>query len=282
MERIVLDLDTPSMFGDPTLWLIRGDGAWIRKHADVLRRALGSGSADSGCIILALGRVEKGRGNDGLAMLLKEAGKASALHEVEAPAGRELPGWLCGRLGSMAQGVDRPLQVAQALIEHLGEDVDALLGAIDLLAVYNDEQAIDLAAVTALVTGTAERPIWDFTGAVLEGNSRRAIELMRAGQGLEPQQALSALIGELRKLIACCESPDDGQVASWIGARGRPNLYYARGRSRTVGKRNLVRLLNGCLQTQRQLRQSGIDPELAMEVLVLHAQRLVRSQGRGV
>lgn len=278
-ERIVLDLDTPSLFSDPALWVVRGDPVWLRRQTEALRRIIGPASPGSGCMILVTKPPDRAKG-DTLAALFKELSAANALHTSEAPGGRELPGWLCGRLTTIPQGVDRPLQVAQALIEHLGEDLDALLGALDLLAVYCDDQPIDLKAVEALISGTAERPIWDFTGAVLEGNIRRAIELMHAGQGLEAQQAMAALIGELRKLIACCESPDDSQVAEWIGARGRPNLYYARSRAKAVGRRSLTRLLNGCLLVQRQLRQAGTDADLAMEVLVLHAQKVVRPAAR--
>lgn len=278
-ERIILDLDTPSLFSDPALWVVRGDPVWLRRQVELLRRVLGPGGPGSGCIVLVTRPPDRAKG-DTLAAFFKDLGAADALHVIDAPAGRELPGWLCGRLTAIPQGVDRPLQVAQALIEHLGEDLDALLGVIDLLAVYCDAQPIDLKAVEALVSGTAERPIWDFTGAVLEGNVKRALELMHAGQGLEAQQSLAALIGELRKLIACCESPDDSQVAEWIGARGRPNLYYARGRARSVGRRSLTRLLHGCLMVQRQLRQAGTDADLAMEVLVLHAQKVVRPAAR--
>lgn len=278
-DRIILDLDTPSLFSDPALWVVRCEPVWLRRQVEALRRILGPVGAGSGCIVLVTRPADRTKG-DTLAGLLKDLGTNHAVHLVDAPAGRELPGWLCGRLTAIPQGVDRPLQVAQALIEHLGEDIDALLGALDLLVVYCDDQPVDLKAVEALVSGTAERPIWDFTGAVLEGNVRRAIELMHAGQGLEAQQALAALIGELRKLIACSESPDDGQVAEWIGARGRPNLYYARGRAKSVGRRSLTRLLHGCLMVQRQLRQAGTDVDLAMEVLVLHAQKVVRPAAR--
>lgn len=279
LERIILDLDTPSLFSEPALWVVRGDSAWVRKNADWFKRVVGPGTPGGGGMVLTTGKAERARG-DAVGALFKELEKHSALHQVEAPEGRDLPGWLCGRLTALPQGTDRPLQVAQALIEHLGEDLDLLLATVDLLAVFCDESPLNLGAVQMLVSGTAERPVWDFTGAVLEGNVRRAVELIHAGQGLEPQQALSALVGELRKLIACCESPDDAQVAAVIGARSRPNLYYARNRARSVGKRSLVRLLNGCLLVQRQLRQAGTDAGLALEVLVLHAQKVVKPAGR--
>ena len=148
------------------------------------------------------------------------------------------------------------------------------------MAIYAGEGPITPEAVEALVVGTAERPIWEFTGAVLEGNAARAIALMHAGEGLEAQRALSALVSELRKLIACCATSDDALAARLSGARGRPNLYYARQRARQLGKACLQRLLRGCQLTQRQLRQGGGNLELALETLVLHAQRIIRPAGR--
>lgn len=286
IDRIILDLDTPSLFSDPALWIVRGEGAWLRRHAEALARAIGPMSSSSGGILLVTSVPEdkaKSSGKnktDTVAALFKLLGSSSALHHAEAPDAKEVSSWLCSRLSSHPQGGDRPLQVANALIAHVGDDCDALLAAVDLLAVYCDDRPIDLAAVESLITGTAEKPIWDYTGAILDGKVRRALELLYAGQGMEVQSSLNALIGEIRKLVACCETPDDGKVAELIGARGRPNLHYARSRARAIGRRGLVRMLHGCLLAQRQLRQTGMLPELIIEMLVLHAQKVVLPAGR--
>ena len=92
--------------------------------------------------------------------------------------------------------------------------------------------------------------------------------------------ALSALLGELRKIAACLETTDDGEAGRRAGLRGRPNLYHARRRAREMGQTLVLRLLNGAILASRQFRQSGTSPEVVLETLVLHAQRLIRSRVR--
>jgi DNA polymerase III delta subunit len=279
LERIVLDIDTPSLFDAPSCWVIRCDARYVRKHADTLTRAIGVGGA--GCLVLVTPGLEKaGKGADPLTALGKGLRAAGALHETQQPEGKEVAAWLSARLTGLPQGVERPRQVAEALLDHLGDDIDALVAAIDILAIYAGDDAITPESVEALIVGTASRPIWDFTTAVLEGHAPRAIELMHAGEGLEAQRALSALVAEIRKLLACCATSDDALAARWSGARGRPNLYYARQRATNLGKTCLQRLLHGCQLAQRSLRQGGTDLELSLEMLVLHAQRIIRPAGR--
>jgi DNA polymerase III delta subunit len=279
LGRIVLDLDTPSLFEPPAMWLVRCDGRYLRRHAELLAPLAGK-AVVAGALVLSLPGLEPGKAGDETAKLVKALRAAEAVHEADGPDSKEMASWLTTRIAAHPQGAEDPRRVAEALIGHLGDQVDALLGAMTVIGIHADRGPLTIAGVEALVAGQASRPIWEFTGAVLEGNARRALELLHAGDGLSPQQAIAALAGEVRKLVACCDSADDGEVARWIGARGKPNLYYARQRARNLGKALLVRLLNGCLQTQRLLRRSGTDGELALETLVLHAQRLVRPLGR--
>ena len=45
-------------------------------------------------------------------------------------------------------------------------------------------------------------------------------------------------------------------------------------RAQALGRQTVLRLMHGLLQTHRQLRTSGNDPELSVITYVLHAQRL--------
>jgi DNA polymerase III delta subunit len=279
--RIVLDLETPSLFEEPAAWIVRCNGKWLKKHAEVLAPLAGS-PVVAGVVVINVSELDKSKAKatDPQAGLLKALKQAEAVHAAEEPDAKSIVGWLSERIAAHPQGADNPRQVAEALIEHLGDDVDALLNAVHVVAIYADQGRITSTGVDALIVGQAGRPIWEFTGAMLEGKASRALELLHAGEGLSPQQAISALTSEVRKLIACCDSSDDGQVAEWLQSKGKPNLYYARQRARHIGRSLLLRLLTGCLQTQRQLRQTGVDPMLAIETLVLHAQRVVRPAGR--
>ncbi len=278
-NRIVLDLDTPSLFEEPAAWVIRCTGKWLKKHAELLGELAGS-PAVAGIIILNVSDIEKGKASDAQGQLLKALKQAAAIHTAEEPDAKSLVFWLTERINKHPQGAENARAVAESLISHIGDDIDALLNAVHLVSIFTDQGPLTCAGVDAVIVGQAGRPIWEFTGAFLEGKADQAISLMHAGQGILPQQAISALTAEVRKLIACCDSSDDTEVGQWLQSRGKPNLYYARQRARNLGRTHLTRLLTGCLLTQRQLRQTGTDTEQAIETLVLHAQRLIRPVGR--
>ncbi len=270
-QRILLDLDTPSFLEEPALWVLRADEKYLRKHQEALLGAAAKEVAN-GCLVLVVPGLEA---KDKLA---KALAARKALHIAAVPGPKEIVEWLCARLAAIPEGVERPSSVAEELVEHVGAEPDALLATLDLAVLYAGGQPLDVAAVRAVANGTAERPIYEFTGAFLEGNARKAIDMIYAGGGIEPQPALSALVGETRKLIACCETSDDGDAVAWAGGRGRGNLYYARKRARDLGRATLLRLLQGMVLAQRQMRQSGNHGELTLELLALNAQRVVRGR----
>ncbi|HYE06672.1 MAG TPA: hypothetical protein VEL07_14240 [Planctomycetota bacterium] len=276
LAGLLLGLDTPSLFEEPALTVVRASAPYLKRHRETLASAIASAvrpGGDGGALLLALAEI------DGREALAKTLTKAGALHQVDIPDGKRLSGWLAERLTRHPQGVDRPRQVAEALVGHLGEDVDALLMAIDVVALHAGDRPFGPADVAAVVAGVGERPIWEFTGAVMDGAARRALELLYAGGGMEAPQAVGSLINETRKLIACCDARDDDEAARLAGVRGGA-IFYARQRARALGKPMLVRLMTGAYLCQRQLRQSGYNGETALELLVLHAQRMIKPQGR--
>lgn len=273
--RLALDLDTPSLFGEPTLWLVRADEAWVKRHKDILLAMVGR-SAANGALVLMLPTL------DGREAVTKALAKADALHEAEPPwAGgkpweidQQVAAWVVERLAEHGPGAQQPGKVADLLVGHLGGDVDALCASIEALAVCADEQPITPRMVEELITGSAARPIWEMIGAVVEGRAGAAIEQFHAGDG-NAHGALGALVGELRKLLACRETRDDAEAARLAGLKGRASLYHVRRRAGDLPAGSLPRLVVGVLLAQRQVRQ-GVEPALAFETLVLHAQRVVR------
>jgi len=274
LNRLVLDLSTPSLFEEPSLRVVRAGPPYLRKHRDAFVELVG-GTVEGGVMVLVCEPAE--RKDDAL---FKALAKAGVLHAAEEPDAKAVVDWLAHRIQTHRQGAERPRHVAEALVEHVGDDPDALLGALEVLGVLRGEAPLDVAAVGELYAGTAARPMWEFSDAVLSGDARRAIELMHAHGADRPEAALAALLGELRKVAACLEIADDGEAARCAGLRGRPNLYHARRRAREMGTPLVLRLLNGAVLASRQFRQSGTSPEVVLETLVLHAQRLIRARVR--
>jgi DNA polymerase III delta subunit len=276
LRSILSDVDTPSLFGDPTLWLVRGSEAWLKGKAAELAPL-------AGCEAVAGALVLVAPGIDGRLPLAKALAAAHAVIDADPPwsglkpweAGPAAKAWVAERLAAHAAGVQRAMLCAEQLHAHAGEDADALLAAVDVLRAYADEAPITPEAVEAVVVGTASRPVYEFSGAVLAGEAAKALGLLHAGQGMEPGQAMAVLHNEVRKQIACLDAPDDAGAAELAGIKGRPNLRLARRQAQTVGRPALVRLLGGVLKTQRQLRGGAEDPLLAVELLVLHARQLL-------
>ncbi len=269
LGRVLLEVETPSLFDAPALRVVRCDDKYLKKHAALLTGAIGA-PADSGALVMVTPLIDQ---REKFAKALAAAG---ALRVVPSPDARSIQAWLMAYLRDAKLRVADPAALAQALIEQVGAEVDAILSVLEVAALYAEPAPVGADHVTAVCGGVGERPPWEYTAAVLEGRAGRALDLSYAGEGLVPQVALSSLAGELRKLLACCDSSDDAEAAAFAGLKGRPNLYYARKRARDLGRATCLRLMQGAIQAQRQLRRSGTDPELVVELLAIHASRLAR------
>lgn len=282
LRSILVDIDTPSLFGEPTLWLVRGGEAWVKQKAADLQAMVGQEAAGGALIVVT-------PGIDGRTPLAKALpANPGTVHPAGPPweglrwgeATAACKAWIAERLAAHPAGVQRPVLCADRLYAHCGEDADAILAAIDVLLLYADETAVTPEGIDAVVVGAAERPVWEFSAAVLGGDASKAIALLHAGQGIDPPRALATLIGEIRKQLACLAADDDATAAAIAGMRGRPNLRMARRQAQGIGRGPLVRLLGGAVRTQRLLRTGGTDHALELEVLVLHARQLLAAGRR--
>ncbi len=276
LRSILADVDTPSLFGDPTLWLIRAGEPWLKSKSADLMTQVGVEALAGGILLVA-------PGVDGRGPLAKALAAAHAAIDADPPwaglkpweAGPAAKGWIADRLAQHPAGVQRTMLCADLLHGHAGEDADALLAAIDVLRAYVDDQPVTPEAVEAVVVGSAARPVYEFSSAVLAGDAAKALGILHAGQGMEPAMALAVLHNEVRKQVACLDAQDDAGAADLAGLKGRPNLRQARRQAESTGRPALIRLFGGILKTQRQLRGGAEDPALAVELLVLHARLLL-------
>lgn len=280
LAAVLLDIDADSLFGTPTLWLLRASEAWLQRHAAALAPLAGQ-TAQQGAIVLSLLTLDR---RQGLGQRLAEQGALidaappwAGLRPWETGAAARL--WVAERLSAHAPGVQQPLRCAELIHAHAGDDADALLTAIEQACIYAGDEALTPEAVAAVLSGDAARPAYEFAAAVLAGEAGRAFALWHAAR-FEPQQALAILQHEVRRWLACLESGDDGQAAQLAGLKGRPSLRAARQQAQALGRPALLRLLAGILQTQRELRGETRDPQAAVELLVLHARTLVQAARR--
>lgn len=273
LARILLDLDTPSLFSEPALWLVRADTAWVKRHAEALAQAAAQ-PMGAGALVLLAPELDR------RSALAKALDKAGALHDAAGPDDKGAHAWAVGRLTAMPVEVTGAAEIATLLVDAFGPDPDALLGAMEQIALYAGDEAVSPTLARAVVAGVAERPPWEVVGALLDGDARRCLELISAGSGQAPELVLGAVAADLRRMLACAEERDDAAAAKLAAHRGSPYaMRHARRRLQAVGRASALRLLNGVAQTWRQTRQGGADPALVLEMFVLHARRVVRPGG---
>jgi DNA polymerase III delta subunit len=273
LSRIVLDLGTPSLFEDPACQIVRGRADWVRRQKDTLLGLAGIPIAGGVMILVCDPPARKDDAT------FKALAKANAVHVSDEPGAKELPDWVASRLGGLPQGCNDPRRVAFALLDHVGNDIDAVLGAIEVLAIFRGEDPIDVQAVGELYATDAAKPLFAFSDAVLEGDAGKALKQLHAEGAAHPEQALGVLVGDLRKLLAVAETDNDGEAARLAGLFGRPNLYHPRRRAKRIGRPVAQRLLRGAVLAQRAMR-SGSAPLLVLETLVLHARSLLSRLAR--
>ncbi len=266
LPSILYGLEALPLFGDPPLVLLRADERWLRTHVEALAPQIGR-PIEAGVLVLVVPVLDQ------RTAFAKTLAKAGGVIEAGPPDGKAVLPWLQQRIAVHPQGAQDPRALAELLIERVGSDADALLNALEVVALHAGDSALSHADGAAVLTGIGQKPVWDLTGAILGGEVNKAIGLLHAGD-VEPEGVLAALISELRRLAACSESQDDAEVGRWLGSRG--NLFYARRRAQELGRKNILRLLNGAIQLQRKFRTGGTDPMRELELFVLHARRLIK------
>ena len=90
-----------------------------------------------------------------------------------------------------------------------------------------------------------------------------------------PSPCSQPLANELRRFLCALASDDDREAAGLAGVPNPNQMRFARRKAQRLRIRACERLLRGVMQTQRAIRH-GDDSEMAIELLMLNAQRVIR------
>jgi DNA polymerase III subunit delta len=165
-----------SLFGDERLVIVEQvDG--VRGAENRLRG--GWKAADVDAVIAYLGSPAP---NTVLALVGDDVKKTTALSKACAKAGRilefsvaknKLQAWVAERFAE--RGVRAEPDACAALVQLVGEDLDALAGEVDKLATWAAGEPIGEREVSSLVAPLAELPIYELTDAWTAGEPARAL-----------------------------------------------------------------------------------------------------------
>ena len=155
--------------------------------------------------------------------LYKQIAQIGGIVERTAPKRKELPAIVQSLFA--ARGKEASLAIGGALVESVGENLEALDTAVIKTATYMGQRTtVAREDVDAVVETSAEVKVWDFANALTDRKAAEALSLfnllLQQGNSIYPIQTIA--LRSVRELIiarACIESGDDslGHLASVLG-----------------------------------------------------------------
>jgi DNA polymerase III subunit delta len=205
---------------------------------------------------------------------VKAARKAGASFTFLAPTGRELEQWIAR--AAQKAGVDLAPPGCELLADLVGNDLQALQVEIEKLALLQVARGhpVTLAELPGLVMDQAQQVVFDLTDAVGPQMGPGALEiwfdLITWGSSVEELSPL--LVTHLRRaaLVAACLA-DAEQADAGIRDAGL-NPWLVRQKLLPLARRNDApgwrRILDACLDLERNLKQRPLPPALACEQMI--------------
>ena len=202
----------------------------------------------------------------------------SDYQELSPLAGSALADWLMARARAAGSQLDRP--TADFLIDYYGPEGVGLATEIDKLSLHLTITP-DLIRATVLPVLPAAQ-VFDLTDALVAGQAGRALEVYEVlrAQNSRPE-ALRGLLGlviwQIRILLAVKTSQlPSRELATGLGLRSDYPLRKAQVVARRLGRTDLLRLVDSCLATDRQIRVDHRSPADCLPNLIVRAAAICR------
>ena len=125
-------------------------------------------------------------------------------------------------LGRAGKTIDP--DATRRLLEYTGDDLRTLSGSLEKLIDFTGPRnAIAATDIRDVLKKTRQDPIFEFTGAVMDRNAKEAITQMARllDGGIHPLQVLSALVNQVRKLVAARDFQSGPKGSCWV-----PGMRY--------------------------------------------------------
>jgi len=222
----------------------------------------------STCLVLISEKVNRGR------KLYKEIKDKGKVLEFAYPKGQaEWQNWI--KKETEAQGKKIDSATAAFLLEYTGHHTGILSQEIAKLAVYiGERQAIQKTDIEKVCTPLIETTVFSMLDAIASGNSRDALRNLQEVLHQEHYLKVHAMIvRQIRLLLAALLVRRKGwSVEKFITITGLRSSFEAGKIFRQAAgfsPKGLFQALNSCLFTEAALKNSGGDPNLLMEMMVV-------------
>lgn len=156
-------------------------------------------------------------------------------------------------------------QAARLLVARVGTSIAMLLQEIEKLVLYVGEgQAIDCAAIDAVVVPSRDEIVFAYVDAVIERRAGDALRIVRDlyAQKEDPIKLVFLLARAYRQLIACTEAPQHVAVAPFV-------LRKLKTQAQLYTKHQLTQMMYRLAALDGEMKTGTVSPKIALEQFVL-------------
>lgn len=233
----------------------------------------------STCLILTASKIDK------RLKVWQLASKKRWLHELKVPYPNQMVPWLVHE--SKERGLNLAPDAAHYMVEAMGNQLMAHISALEKLEIYvTPQKKITLQDVTEVIGDFDAKTIFNLTDYVGRGKLSEALMLLgHMRERGEPTVGLMHMLGRHFKLLMLAHEAlhfnlDERSIAQRLGV----HPFFAKdyiSQSKRFQPQTLVRIYHHLLDSDRQLKSSGIDPEIIadrflMEACLLHNRSSVK------
>jgi DNA polymerase-3 subunit delta len=280
--RAVVDAaQTPPFLTDRRVVVARGVGRFSTADVAPLVAYLRDPLPTTALVLVA--------GGGQLARTLVDAvRKVGHVVDADVPGGKARGTWLAARLREAPVRLDGG--AANAVSNHLGEDLSRLPGLLDTLAAaYGAGARLGVEEVTPFLGQAGGVAPWELTDAIDGGDTAAALEHLRRllhGGGRHPLVVMASLHTHFARMLRLDGAPDvtdERSAAAALGMTGstfpaRKALLQARRLGHAGVARAILLLADADLALKGTIEWS---PELILEVLVARLAAMSRAGSRG-
>ncbi len=205
--------------------------------------------------------------------LVKAAEKHGKVIQCTLPKGAALESWISKRAKSNDVKISQ--EASSLLANFVGNHLRLLSNEIDKLASYVGEgKTINADDVRKLSAQVQEARIFDLTDALAQRNRKQALNILHdlLSDGEPPIKLISTITSQVRSLLLVKELSQKGMRSSAIASTIGMAPFIAEKALRQVGNFTMPQLEGAyrqLLSTDAALKRSRIEPEMALDLLVV-------------
>lgn len=274
LSDLVMAASTVSMFGDRVV-LARNVGRFPSAEVELLTAYMEAPSPDTTLVLVWEKAVAAGSRLERVPKKLTDAIAAAGGQVLTAsiPGGKGRSMWVDDQIAE--SGVRLSRRARQAVIDQLGDDLNRLIGLLNVLSASFGDAEIDVDELDPFLGEAGSVPPWELTDAIDKGQIPVALDRLRRMMVGGERHALAVMASvrthfdRMLRLDGAAVSGEK-EAAALLGMKGSTfPAKKALAQSQRLGSKRLGRATVLLAEADAELRgRGGKPPEVVMETLV--------------